>query len=175
MKTNLKYAALALLALTAMALAFQALAITTTTLPDAWAYTVYAPQTLVATGGQTPYTWAVTSGTCVVSAPAAWLVGTPYSAGQTVTYQSNMWLASASSTGVTPGTDPTKWGLVFGLMLSPDGVLTGAPIVGGPCTFTVTVTDALTATASQVYTLNVKGPASSISGKVTISGSVVIH
>ena len=164
-----------LLSALAATLFAQGLSITTTTLPDAWAYTVYAPQTLAASGGQAPYTWAVTAGTCVVSAPAAWDSGATYTVGQSVTYGNQAWLASAPSTGVAPGTDQTKWALSFGIRLSSDGILTGAPTIGGPCTFTVTVTDALSATASQVYTLTVKGPAVTISGKVAISGSVVIR
>ena len=111
----------------------------------------------------------------MVSAPAAWDSGTSYTVGQSVTYGNQMWLASAPSTGVTPGTDQTKWALSFGLRLSSGGVLSGAPTVGGPCAFTVTVTDALSATASQAYTINVKGPAVTISSGVTISGGVTIR
>jgi len=105
----------------------QGLSITTATLPDPWAYVVYN-QTLVATGGTTPYTWTVSAGT-----------------------------------------------LCTGLTLSTAGVLSGAPTVHGPCTFTVLVTDALSATASQAYTINVRGPSVTISGKVTMSGNASIH
>lgn len=112
----------------------QSLSITTATLPDAWAYCTYgtAPTfngvTLVATGGQTPYTWSVQS-------------------------------------GVLPN----------GISLSTGGVLSGAATLGGIYTFTVRVTDALSATASQALTLNVKGPAVTISGAVVMSGSVVLR
>lgn len=104
----------------------QSLSITTTTLPGAWAYVVYSPQTLAATGGQAPYTWTVSAGA-----------------------------------------------LCTGLTLSTAGVLSGVPTVHGPCTFTVTVTDALNATANQAYPLMVNGPATTISGKVTISGATI--
>lgn len=39
----------------------------------------------------------------------AWDVATAYTAGQRVTYTGSVWEAVASSTGVTPGTDGTKW------------------------------------------------------------------
>ncbi|MGD0869102.1 MAG: putative Ig domain-containing protein [Bryobacteraceae bacterium] len=117
-----------LLSALAATLFAQGLSTTTTTLPNAWAYVVYAPQTLAATGGQVPYTWAVSAGT-----------------------------------------------LCTGLTLSTAGVLSGAPTVHGPCTFTVTVTDALNATANQAYTIMVNGPATTISGAVVISGKVTIR
>lgn len=44
---------------------------------------------------------------------AVWASGTAYTAGQRVTYSGSVWEAVASSTGVTPGTDGTKW-LRFG-------------------------------------------------------------
>ena len=43
------------------------------------------------------------------SAGAAWLVGTPYTVGEIVIYGVTYYIAMASSTGVTPGTDATKW------------------------------------------------------------------
>ena len=43
----------------------------------------------------------------------AWLVGTSYTVGQRVTHLGSVWEAVATSTGVTPGTDGTKW-LRFG-------------------------------------------------------------
>lgn len=43
----------------------------------------------------------------------AWLVGTAYTVGQRRTYMGSVWEAVAASTGVTPGTDATKW-LRFG-------------------------------------------------------------
>lgn len=44
---------------------------------------------------------------------AAWASGTAYTAGQRVTHSGSVWEAVAASTGVTPGTDGTKW-LRFG-------------------------------------------------------------
>lgn len=44
---------------------------------------------------------------------AAWAAGTAYTTGQRVTYSGSVWEAVAASTGVTPGTDGTKW-LRFG-------------------------------------------------------------
>lgn len=44
---------------------------------------------------------------------AAWAAGTAYTTGQRVTYSGSVWEAVAGSTGVTPGTDGTKW-LRFG-------------------------------------------------------------
>lgn len=43
----------------------------------------------------------------------AWLVGTAYTIGQRITNAGSVWEAVAASTGVTPGTDATKW-LRFG-------------------------------------------------------------
>lgn len=43
----------------------------------------------------------------------AWLVGTGYTVGQRVTHTGSVWEAVAASTGITPGTDTTKW-LRFG-------------------------------------------------------------
>lgn len=40
---------------------------------------------------------------------AAWAAGTAYTTGQRVTYSGSVWEAVAGSTGVTPGTDGTKW------------------------------------------------------------------
>ena len=40
---------------------------------------------------------------------AAWAAGTAYSAGQRVNHGGSIWESVASSTGVTPGTDGTKW------------------------------------------------------------------
>lgn len=39
----------------------------------------------------------------------AWAAGTAYSAGQRVNHGGSIWESVASSTGVTPGTDGTKW------------------------------------------------------------------
>ena len=52
--------------------------------------------------------------TCIVSGPtpAGWSGTTTYPAGSSVTYGTQSWLAIAVSTGVAPGTDPTKWALV---------------------------------------------------------------
>jgi len=44
---------------------------------------------------------------------AAWAAGTAYTMGQRVTHSGSVWEAVAASTGVTPGTDGTKW-LRFG-------------------------------------------------------------
>ena len=44
---------------------------------------------------------------------AAWLLATAYTVGQRVTHLGSVWEAVAPSTGVTPGTDTTKW-LRFG-------------------------------------------------------------
>lgn len=49
------------------------------------------------------------SSTAVVSTRATWAVGTPYVTGNQVYYNFKDWLAIANSTGVTPGTDATKW------------------------------------------------------------------
>lgn len=40
---------------------------------------------------------------------AVWASGTAYTAGQRVTHSGSVWEAVAGSTGVTPGTDGTKW------------------------------------------------------------------
>lgn len=40
---------------------------------------------------------------------ATWLVGSTYTAGDIKSYNSIIWRAQAGSTGVTPGTDITKW------------------------------------------------------------------
>lgn len=42
---------------------------------------------------------------------SAWSIGTAYTSNQYVLYSSALWKAVASSTGVTPGTDDTKWNL----------------------------------------------------------------
>lgn len=42
---------------------------------------------------------------------SAWSIATAYTSGQYVLYSSALWKAVASSTGVTPGTDDTKWNL----------------------------------------------------------------
>lgn len=39
----------------------------------------------------------------------AWLVGTAYTVGQRVNYDGSIWECVLGSTGVTPGTDGTKW------------------------------------------------------------------
>lgn len=49
------------------------------------------------------------------SEPAAWAVGTAYTAGLVVKYNSAYWLATASSTGVIPGSDATKWAPYVGV------------------------------------------------------------
>jgi hypothetical protein len=55
----------------------------------------------------------VPNDTCVVAGPtpSVWSSGTAYSAGASVTYGNQSWLAIAASTGVAPGTDATKWAL----------------------------------------------------------------
>ena len=61
--------------------------ITTTTLPAATIGTAYS-QTLAATGGTTPYTWSVTSGTLpsgITLSTSGVISGTPTSAGSTFT------------------------------------------------------------------------------------------
>lgn len=49
------------------------------------------------------------SSTAALSSYASWSAGTAYTIGQFVTYNNKDWKAAAGSTGVTPGTDPTKW------------------------------------------------------------------
>ena len=49
------------------------------------------------------------SSTAVVSTRATWAAGTAYVTGNEVYYNFKDWKAAANSTGVTPGTDPTKW------------------------------------------------------------------
>ena len=70
----------------------------------------------------------VPNDTCVVSGqtPAAWSQDTPYSVGASVTYGNQSWLAIALSTGVTPGTDSTKWALTS-TTYSVSWTLTGGP------------------------------------------------
>jgi hypothetical protein len=49
-----------------------------------------------------------------LASPSAWLIGTTYTAGQSVSYLGANYYALVGSTGVTPGTDPTTWGLLTG-------------------------------------------------------------
>ena len=59
--------------------------------------------------------------------------------------------------GATPITFAVTAGtLPDGLTLSTDGLLSGTPTTGGPATFTITATDANSATADQAFTLDVK-------------------
>ena len=85
----------------------QSLAVATTALPAATTSLPYG-QTLAAFGGQSPYTWAITSG------------------------------------ALSPG-----------LSLTNNGVLAGTPTSSGTYSFTVKVTDALSATATQTLQLTV--------------------
>jgi hypothetical protein len=63
------------------------------------------------------------------------------------------------SGGVGPYTFAvTSGSLPAGLTLSSDGVLSGTPMAGGPFNFTITATDASSATGQQSYALTVDAP-----------------
>lgn len=67
----------------------------------------------------------------------------------------------SQSFGATGGTAPYSWsatGLPDGLTLNASGILSGTPVSAGSTSFSVTVTDALSASVTQNYTLQINQP-----------------
>lgn len=76
-----------------------------------------------------------------------WSGGTAYAAYDTVTYQSQTYNALASSTGITPGTDGTKWALALGATAPVTATFTAPSTCstsGGTGTNSCTLTSGLT-------------------------------
>ena len=112
-----------------------AIAITPSSLPAAITGSYYA-QTLSASGGNAPYTFAVTANSSGLTA-----IGLSLSSSSTTT---------ASLSGTAPSSAVT-----------------------GPVTFTVKVTDATSATATQQYTINVYAPLALPAASSTVPGSAI--
>lgn len=147
------------------------------------------------TGGTSPFTWSVSSGSLppglTLGASTGLLSGTPTTAGTypfTVKVTDSSGLSDSKATSVTiipgpsmtfspppggwtrtvylytltetGGTAPYTWAvtngtLPAGIILSPDGNLTGTPTATGTFSFTVRVTDALGQSASQATSLTI--------------------
>lgn len=67
----------------------------------------------------------------------AWLVGTPYTAGDSVTYGGLRYVALDSTTGDIPSSSPTKW--MLGNLVMTQVVLSAADTAAGGCTLLVKV------------------------------------
>ena len=88
----------------------------------------------------------------------------------------NVGLAYSQTVAATGGTDPDSFtvsggALPAGLSLSSGGVVSGTPTAGGSSTFTIKVTDAASATASQTYTLLVAAPTINVSPTSLVGGT----
>lgn len=167
----------------------QAVQTTTTTLAAGMVGVAYS-QTLVGSGGVTPYTWSITTGTLpaglTLTGTTGVIAGTPTTAGTSsfavqvtdangqlaagalsinITSVSSLVITSASLSAGTVGSAyaqtlaasggvaPYPWsvvggGLPAGLTLGTTGVLSGTPTTAGTSTFTVSMADSASHTAS---------------------------
>ncbi|MEI6664775.1 MAG: Ig domain-containing protein [Chloroflexota bacterium] len=167
----------------------QAVQTTTTTLAAGMVGVAYS-QTLVGSGGVTPYTWSITTGTLpaglTLTGTTGVIAGTPTTAGTSsfavqvtdangqlaagalsinITSVSSLVITSASlpagtvgsayaqTLAASGGVAPYTWsvvggGLPAGLTLGTAGVLSGTPTAAGTSTFTVSVADSASHTAS---------------------------
>ena len=167
----------------------QAVQTTTTTLAAGMVGVAYS-QTLVGSGGVTPYTWSITTGTLpaglTLTGTTGVIAGTPTTAGTSsfavqvtdangqlaagalsinITSVSSLVITSASlpagtvgsayaqTLAASGGVAPYTWsvvggGLPAGLTLGTAGVLSGTPTTAGTSTFTVSVADSASHTAS---------------------------
>jgi hypothetical protein len=169
--------------------------ITTTILPGGEVGAPYS-QTVIGTGGSTPYAWAVTagslpagltlngatgviSGTPTGSGPSTFTVTLTDAASQTASQAYTVGILAAPSITTTTlpggevgapysqtvigtgGSTPYAWAVTAGSLpagLTLNGataVISGTPTTSGPASFTVTVTDAASQTASQAYTVGI--------------------
>lgn len=135
--------------------------------------------TLVSRNTNAAFTDALTYYTYVgaaVASPSDSVTNTPYTftlnvaaAGSTLAFTPASGTLPDAETGssysqsfsVTGGTAPYSWsaaGLPAGLTVNASGALTGTPISPGSYSFSVTVTDALSASVTQNYTLQINQP-----------------
>ncbi|OFW03357.1 MAG: hypothetical protein A3G20_05600, partial [Acidobacteria bacterium RIFCSPLOWO2_12_FULL_59_11] len=174
---------------------FSTIAITTTSLPDGTVNLAYS-QTLAASGGKTPYTWNIISGTLPaglsMNSGTGAVTGTPTSSGAstftvqvtdangatatqalTVTIYAAVSITTATlpdgtigaaysaTVNVNGGKNPLVWGLLSGALPtglalnSSTGAITGTPTASGTYNFSIQVTDANGAIATQAYTVTI--------------------
>jgi hypothetical protein len=113
----------------------------TPTAAGAYAFTVTATDQTSASGSQT-YTVTINSAVAITTATLPYAVlGAGYN--QTIGATGGTGSLTFSSTGTLPP----------GLIVSSAGILSGIPTTGGSYTFTITATDAVSASASQSFTI----------------------
>jgi len=179
---------------------FSAVSITTTSLPDGTVNLAYS-QTLVVSGGKTPYTWSIISGTLPaglsLNSSTGAITGTPTASGAstftaqvtdangakdtralTITIYAALTISTlslsdgtvganySSTVNVTGGKNPIVWGLSSGALPtglslnSSTGAISGTPTASGIFDFSIQVTDANGAVATQAYTVTIYAPLS---------------
>jgi hypothetical protein len=183
--------------------------ISTTSLPAATQNAAYSA-TLAATGGITPYTWAIASGTLptglTLASGTGIISGTPTGTGTssftvrvtdanlaTATQALSLTVAATGALTVTTtslpagsqnvaytttlaasgGTTPYTWTIASGTLptgltlASGTGIISGTPTVAGTSNFTVRVTDASLATATQALSLTINGSIAQVQSNST--------
>ncbi|MBO0492204.1 putative Ig domain-containing protein [Pseudomonas sp. Marseille-Q1929] len=180
-----------------------------TTLPNGAQNTAYSTQTITASGGAAPYTFAITSGALPAGlslSSGGTLSGTPTASGTyniTVTATDangvtgaraySFTISAAPTISITPTTLPnptanvayttslsatggsapysytfTSGALPAGLSLSSGGTLSGTPTLAGTYNFSVTATDANSASGSRAYSVTVS-PGAPNAGAVSVT------